>query len=51
LDRQGFGSSSFFFAIENDVVFLARSVTFRPQPTTSGRLFEKRHRQRVVDTG
>jgi hypothetical protein len=32
-----------------DVVFLTRSTTSRPQPTTSGRLREERQRRRAVD--
>jgi hypothetical protein len=36
--RSFIDSSSFFFVFGTDVVFLTRSATSRPQPTTSGRL-------------
>jgi hypothetical protein len=48
--RSFIGSSFFFFVSGTDVVFLTRSATFRPQPSTSGRLRKERQRQRVVDT-
>jgi hypothetical protein len=39
-----------FFVFGTNVVFLTRSATSRPQPTTSGRLREERQRRRAVDT-
>jgi hypothetical protein len=42
------GSSSFFSVSETDVVFLTRSATSRPQPTTSVRLREERQQRSVV---
>jgi hypothetical protein len=45
--RSFIGSSSFFFVFGTDVVFLTRSATSRPQPTTSGRLREERQRRRA----
>jgi hypothetical protein len=51
LSSRGFiGSSSFFFVFGADVVFLTRSTTSHPQPTTSGRLREERQRRRAIDT-
>jgi hypothetical protein len=43
------GSSSFFFVFGTDVVFLTRSATSRPQPTTLDRLREERQRRCTVD--
>jgi hypothetical protein len=40
---------SFFFVYGTYVIFLTRSATFRPQPSTSGRLREERQRWRAVD--
>ena len=42
--------SSFFFGFGTDVIFLTRSATSRPQPTTSGRFWEERQRRGAVDT-
>ena len=39
-----------FLRLQTDVVFLTRSATSRPQPTTSGRLRKERQRRRAVDT-
>jgi hypothetical protein len=47
--RSFIGSSSFFFVFETDVVFLTRSTTSCPQPTTSGQLREERQQRYAVD--
>jgi hypothetical protein len=48
--RSFISGSSFFFVTGTDVAFLTRSVTYRPQPTTSCRLWKERQWRHTVDT-